>query len=281
MVNTHRYLVNNKTAAINQTSTGVCYINQNKTFCMIDKQLIRLIIQPPKVLMTLGYIMKKNNSFINGLVSILTAFFLSTTSFAEPANLALLKQDIKNYHDSGTYEKELNHVISNAQMYVLKRVKFNEHLKNPQKLAVVLDIDETCLTNYNNMVSREFTWDKKLTHQETLAANAPPIRPMLSFYNSLLKQGVAVFFVTGRATSERFATEKNLKYAGYHDWTGLYLKPKDYKQPSAIPFKSETRANISKRGYTIIASIGDQISDLKGGYADKLFKLPNPYYFIP
>ena len=32
---------------------------------------------------------------------------------------------------------------------------------------------------------------------------------------------------------------------------------------------------------TIIASVGDQWSDLDGGYAERVFKLPNPFYFIP
>jgi len=27
--------------------------------------------------------------------------------------------------------------------------------------------------------------------------------------------------------------------------------------------------------------VGDQFSDLKGGFADKGFKLPDPYYYIP
>jgi len=47
-----------------------------------------------------------------------------------------------------------------------------------------------------------------------------------------------------------------------------------------VTFKSEARAAITKQGYTIIASIGDQYSDLKGGYAEKTFKLPNPYYYL-
>jgi hypothetical protein len=30
-----------------------------------------------------------------------------------------------------------------------------------------------------------------------------------------------------------------------------------------------------------VANFGDQYSDLKGGYADRTFKLPNPNYFLP
>jgi len=35
------------------------------------------------------------------------------------------------------------------------------------------------------------------------------------------------------------------------------------------------------QGYDILLTIGDQYSDLKGGYADKGFKLPNPMYYLP
>ena len=34
-------------------------------------------------------------------------------------------------------------------------------------------------------------------------------------------------------------------------------------------------------GFTIILSVGDQESDLKGGYAERTFKLPNPVYYLP
>lgn len=33
--------------------------------------------------------------------------------------------------------------------------------------------------------------------------------------------------------------------------------------------------------YHIVANVGDQQSDLTGGYADQDFKVPNPFYFIP
>ena len=37
-------------------------------------------------------------------------------------------------------------------------------------------------------------------------------------------------------------------------------------------------SKITADGYTIIANLGDQESDLAGGYAEKTFKLPNPFY---
>jgi putative acid phosphatase of HAD superfamily subfamily IIIB len=47
-----------------------------------------------------------------------------------------------------------------------------------------------------------------------------------------------------------------------------------------VPFKSGERAKIASAGYTIIATIGDQQSDIDGGSAECGFKLPNPFYFV-
>jgi predicted secreted acid phosphatase len=48
-----------------------------------------------------------------------------------------------------------------------------------------------------------------------------------------------------------------------------------------IQYKSGTRAYIESQGYDIVADMGDQFSDLLGGYADKTFKMPNPNYYLP
>ena len=50
---------------------------------------------------------------------------------------------------------------------------------------------------------------------------------------------------------------------------------------SAADFKAPERRKIAERGYTIVLSLGDQESDLKGGYAERTFKLPNPVYYLP
>jgi hypothetical protein len=41
------------------------------------------------------------------------------------------------------------------------------------------------------------------------------------------------------------------------------------------------RQKIQEMRYKIIVNIGDRFSDLAGGHAERVFKLPNPYYFIP
>ena len=212
------------------------------------------------------------------IVILCYAIFFSNLSFAEPANLSLLLKEVKDYHDSGLYQHELNHKIKEAHRYILKRIASHKY---HQRFAIVLDIDETSLSNYNKLEKHNFVANAKLIHQEILAADAPVIHAMLDLYQDAIKHGVKVFFVTGRAESERLATQSNLINAGYSQWSGLYLRPQDYTKESIMPFKASTRAKITHRGYTIIATIGDQYSDVRGGYTEKAFKLPNPFYYLP
>ena len=55
----------------------------------------------------------------------------------------------------------------------------------------------------------------------------------------------------------------------------------DYHGKSAIVYKTTIRKQLTDDGYTIVFSMGDQNSDLKGGFAEKGYKLPNPFYIVP
>ena len=92
--------------------------------------------------------------------------------------------------------------------------------------------------------------------------------------------GVAVFFITGRDETQRAATERNLRSAGYSDYAELLMQEVGSHYASATDFKAPHRAKIEAEGFTIIANMGDQPSDLAGGYAEKTFLLPNPFYRI-
>ncbi len=214
-------------------------------------------------------------------IKIIIALSLSFSAYAEPANLLILTNEIKTYHDSGLYEKEIAKAIREAEAYIQSQAEMNAKNNKNKKLALILDIDETSLSNYDKMVKRNFIAHREQLHKEILAADAAAIKPTLSLYNKARKLGIEVFFVTGRPQNELDATKTNLERAGYKGWSGLYLRPDDYNQPSIIPFKKQARELITKQGYTIIASIGDQKSDIEGGYLQKGFKLPNPYYYLP
>lgn len=217
----------------------------------------------------------------HALFALTCTVLIHSKSFAEPINLNDLKTEVKAYHDSGLYIKEIDKAIAPAAAYIIQRAQDNAKHEKPQKLAIVLDIDETSLSNYKGLIDRDFGFNLNAFNREIMASDARAITPVLSFYRTALQHNIAVFFVTGRPQSALLATQKNLKSEGFKEWKGLYLRPNTYKQPSNIPFKVQARKAITEQGYTIIASVGDQASDLTGGYAEKTYKLPNPYYFVP
>jgi HAD superfamily, subfamily IIIB (Acid phosphatase) len=61
----------------------------------------------------------------------------------------------------------------------------------------------------------------------------------------------------------------------------VILKPDDLAAPTAAEFKAPERRKLQDQGYTIVVNIGDPTSDLEGGFAERTYKLPNPFYFIP
>lgn len=205
-------------------------------------------------------------------------FVSNPVSAKEPENLHTLKQEVIFYHDSGEYAYDQEAVAERARDYLDTRIN---QIRNNQKLAIVFDIDETALSNYQHMLKLNFGMIPQLVVEDIEKAEDPAIEAIMKLYEYAKGKGVAIFFITGRHEKLRDATQKNLKSAGYVEWDGLYLKPNDYKDKSVIPYKSSTRKMIHEKGYTIVVNIGDQFSDLAGGYAEKVFKLPNPYYFIP
>ena len=106
-----------------------------------------------------------------------------------------------------------------------------------------------------------------------------PIKPVLDLYDFAKSKGVSIFFLTGRYDTSRESTSSNLTAAGYAGWTDLLFRPSGNSQTAAI-MKAGVRRGIEQKGYKIIFDIGDQLSDLAGGYAERTYKLPDPFYFV-
>ena len=224
--------------------------------------------------------MKKTTLLPIFSLTILFAFSTCVFSDSEPANLGLHKLEIERYYDSGLYFSDINARIRDAIYYLQFRINQNNRLTTPKKLAIVLDIDETALSNYNDLKHLQFGG----TPEEIEAANADghdtAIPGTLSLFHYAKKNHIAVFFITGRKKFEHKITVENLQNAGYRDWDGLFMEPDDYHKISTVSFKTICRKKIIEMGYDIALDVGDQYSDLKGGYADMVIKLPNPFYYL-
>lgn len=199
----------------------------------------------------------------------------------EPTNLAVIKNKLVRYYNTGEYQQDQAKVIDQAMEYLKTRIENQKKSAQTKKLAIVLDIDETSLSNYSDLLSMDFGGTGNEINTAEDKGTDPAIQPTLTLYRYAKANNVAVFFITGRTENYRANTEKNLMTAGFKNWDGLLLKPLDYKEKTTAIYKSHMRDQIEKQGYDIVLNIGDQKSDLAGGHADKAFKLPNPYYFIP
>ncbi len=216
------------------------------------------------------------------LISALLAniFFTSALCFAkEPVNLAISKQQVVRYHDSGEYDKDIKNVVNDAMRYL--KIRMTRPFPQDKKPAIVLDIDETSLSNYADMKRLDFGGTIQEIRADEDKGEDPVIKPTLKLYRFAKDNHITVFFITGRFEEERGTTENNLRKVGYDSWEKLILRDGEYRTKPAAVYKTAMRKQLSEQGYDIILNMGDQKSDLAGGYADKTFKLPNPYYLIP
>jgi predicted secreted acid phosphatase len=208
------------------------------------------------------------------------------TVSSQPPNVGDAKIAALAYHDSGAYNRDLTTVANQAGSWLASRAPA---VTQP---ALVLDIDETALSNWDIIKRDDFgrpigglceialdapcgwaAWDQ--------LGRDPAIMPTLGVFQQARALNVTVFFITGRPESQREATERNLVAAGYVGYAKLYMVPNGAHFASAVDFKAPVRVQIEEAGYTIIANIGDQPSDLLGGHAERKFLLPDPFYRVP
>jgi len=186
---------------------------------------------------------------------------------------------VVDYYDSGQWTRDVVAQTQKARRFLLRGLR---HVEKGKKPAIVLDIDDTSLTQYPCRKPGDLPFDDASAGASCVASGRlPAIVETRAIYRLAQRRGVRVFMITGRPTPARDATVANLREAGYAGRYKLILRPVgDLSAPSVVPYKSGERRRIVRAGYDILVNIGDQYSDLKGGFADHRIKLPNPMYFI-
>lgn len=205
------------------------------------------------------------------------------------ANIGKLKLEIINYICFGEYDRDVDGVMHAARLYLESRLD-----PANDKLAIVLDIDETSLSNRVQYMANDFSYiptgacaqlPQGPCGTDTWEGmkRATAFQGTLDLVRFARAHKVAVFFITGRTDKgdERQKTADNLQAAGYGDYTALYLRP-DGRFKNVQEFKTFQRNQITGQGYAIVVNAGDQESDLAGeDKVERKFKVPNPMYFIP
>ena len=190
-----------------------------------------------------------------------------------PINLQVAKKTVMKYYESGEYSKDLKKIISDAEDEINK-------IKLQTNSAVVFDVDETSLSNYESIKKIYFGYDPQKWDNWINEAKAPAIPEVKQFYDFVTLKKIKVIFLSSRNISQYNATYRNLNNAGYVSFDTLILKDSSYSKYTSLAFKSRQRELLTQKGYDIIADIGDQVSDLEKNDHGIQIKLPNYLYII-
>jgi len=212
-------------------------------------------------------------------IALMVGSFSVLVAEPPPLNLSVAKAAVREYHDSGRYEAD----VARVSGWVLEWVEERAAAAEPdERLAIVLDIDETVLSNYAHMDEQDFGYVRDVWIEWIARAEGTAIEPMREVYDRARELGIAIVFLTSRVDpDEKAGTLVNLENQGMGDYERLIFKMGEGIAPTAAERKRIRRAELEAEGWTIIASVGDQGSDLAGGHAERIFKLPNPFYGIP
>ncbi|MFJ6835921.1 HAD family acid phosphatase [Streptomyces sp. NPDC091209] len=195
-----------------------------------------------------------------GVVSAVVALGIGGTVTAAGSAAAVPVQAVASTSataavDYATWQSDVQAVIDQAVPYVEQRTANS----GGQKLAVVFDIDNTALeTDFH-------PWYELPT---------PAVEASLALARYAHARGVAVFFVTARPGIIASETKWNLESVGY-PVDGLYVRDLPDLFGEVGAYKTAKREAIESLGYTIIANVGNNTTDLVGGHAERTFKLPD------
>ncbi|CAN5204659.1 hypothetical protein BH11ACT2_BH11ACT2_00950 [soil metagenome] len=216
-------------------------------------------------------------------------------------NIDSVKKTIAAYYgDPGTgianktsspYISELAKIVKSETKKL--RAEYKKAARSGEKPAIVFDADDTTLWTYDMEVA-DMKFNFSVAEQDVWVQGErfPATPSMVTFVAAAQAAGFAIFGITGRGEAQEPATLGNLTKVGYTAFTAdnFYTKwattQPDYvtcvaAKCTTVEYKANTRKHIESLGYDIALNVGDQFSDLQGGYADRVLKLPNPTYYLP
>lgn len=204
-------------------------------------------------------------------ISLFLALLLYGCKPEKPANLTIAKKAVREYYESGRFYKEVEDVIKKAE-------KEFDKVDIKKNSAVVFDVDETALDNYELSKLMGFGYVYKMNKEWNAEMKSPALKPIKELYDYFVTKGVHIIFLTGRNFPEYEVTYQNLKKAGYTVFDTLITQIGDETKIKNQQFKNAKRIFLTKKGYDIIGAVGDQWSDLRGEDHGIQVKIPNYLY---
>ncbi len=145
--------------------------------------------------------------------------------------------------------RDVGRAMVGSQTYLDRRVAAR---RSGERLAVVLDIDNTSIASH-------YGWPR-------------PVKKVRAFARRADALGVTVYFATGRTRGQLDGVGSVLRAAGY-EFRGICTR-RSSSEPLTTG-KVRCRRGVERRGYTIIAVVGNRYTDMRGGHFERRFKLPS------
>jgi acid phosphatase len=207
------------------------------------------------------------------LLALVLGALLAAPAAGDTTRTSYTPAQIRAYHESGRWERDVARVFSSARRSLLRQL---DRPRVPRRPAIVLDIDETALSNYPCLDEGDFS----LTGVATCVTQSRSVAivPARRLVDAARRRKVAVFFITGAPAALEAARRANLRKAGFRGAFTVIGRPSTSMESSVVPYKSSERRKLERRGYRILVNVGDQRSDLAGGHARARFLVPNRIY---
>ncbi len=230
-------------------------------------------------------------------------------------NIDSVKSTIRAYYNAsgGIANKSSSRYIDQVQS-IENRILHSLPATAPANAALVFDVDDTLLWNYDfEDKATNFNFDPTLNGTWVTQHLFVKVPGMPGLLRELKSRGYALYGITGRPAAQEADTIANLNEQGFTVngqpagtplFTAATLYTKDpvvAGPPASIPtqpwvdcaadgnpaacstveYKALTRDHIETAdGVDLLMNVGDQWSDLQGGFADTWTKIPNPTYFL-
>lgn len=154
-----------------------------------------------------------------------------------------------------------------------RRARFHEvarqleamHVTQPERSVVVFDIDETLLKQYCDSCG-------------AFLEVPLPITPMVRSLHTLANKGLVVVLITARLSKAAKETVREIREVlgiGDHEYYRLFMQAVPHAAVADarhLP-KLQARKVLTQRGYEIMANVGDQPTDMEGGFAAREFRV--------
>ncbi|MGA0068250.1 MAG: HAD family acid phosphatase [Miltoncostaeaceae bacterium] len=186
------------------------------------------------------------------------------------------------YYESDALPRDQSQVVAAARSWVQRRVRATCAGSSPANLrrcrvAVVFDLDDTLMSTwpYEKAQDPPLSFNTATWNAFVQACGYEPIRPSIDLLNDLRRQGVYVAIISGGSVANSPYSRSCLRRNGVKGWDQATFRPTSAAALTAAQFKGRVRMALENKGYRIIASIGDQVSDMSWGHLERGFLMPN------